>query len=436
MENDQSKWNSAKLNATLKLPQIVALYIGAVLGSGILIIPGVAAEVSGPASLLAWGFMIVLILPMALTIGLLSAKYPNVGGVAYFVTKAFNSQIGSLIGWYFMMAVVVGAPVLALTGAGYLCTAIGVSDTYRLLIAIAILFVGLLANYFGMKITGQLQIAVVLTTLTVLIVTVIGSFSKITPDNFTPFMPNGWVSVGFTSTTLIWCFIGWEAVSNMSEEFQNPKRDAMRGTIIAAVIISIIYFLTALVVVGTHSYGYNISDASLVYIIKRTFGMSGALLAGFAALFICMAPAIAYIGAVSRLAYALAVNGYAPKPLSYLSKKYKTPLGGLCFLTLCFAVLLVIFSTRIISMATLIQIPSATFILTYLGACAAGIKLLKGNKFGVTISSISFTLSAIIFLFVKWTIVYPAMITLIWLSYMLISNKTIGIKEIINHKIM
>ena len=112
-----------KFKATLKLPQIIALYIGSVLGSGILIIPGVVAEIPGPASLLAWGLMTVLVLPMALTIGLLSANYPNIGGVSYFVSKAFNPHIGSLIGWFFTMAVVVGAPVLALTGSGYLCTA-------------------------------------------------------------------------------------------------------------------------------------------------------------------------------------------------------------------------------------------------------------------------------------------------------------------------
>jgi len=420
--------NSTKFKATLKLPQIVALYIGAVLGSGILIIPGIAADVAGPASLLAWGVMIVLVLPMALTIGLLSAKYPNAGGVSYFVTKAFNAEIGSLIGWYFTMAVVIGAPVLALTGAGYLCVALGLGDTPRLIISIGILFVGLLANYFGIKITGQIQIAVVLTTLAVLIVTIAGSFSKINVENLSPFMPNGWVSVGFASTTLFWCFIGWEAVANMSEEFEDPRRDAIKGTIIAAITVGIIYFLTAFVVVGTHSYGPNISDASLVYIIKGTFGTFGAVIAGFVALFICVAPAIAYIGAAARLVYSLAENGYAPKPLLRLSRKYQTPVGGLFFLALCFSVLLIVFSTRIISMATLIQIPNAAFIITYLGACAAGIKLLKDSKVGVIISSISFALSAMVFLFVKWTVLYPLIITLIWFFYLSLSKKSSGIK--------
>jgi amino acid efflux transporter len=412
-----------QLKPTLKLPQIIALYIGAVLGSGILIIPGIAAEISGPASLIAWGLMIILVMPMALTMGLLSAKYPDSGGVSYFVTKAFNSHWGSLVGWY-LMSVVIGAPVLALTGAGYLSAAAGLNDNFRLGIAIAILLAGLLTNYYGMTVTGQLQIGVVFITITVLVITILGSFSKIDLLNFKPFMPNGWTSVGSTLPILFWCFIGWEAIAHLSKEFRNPRRDAIRGTIIAAIVISIIYFFTALIIVGTHSYGLKMSEASLIYVIKGTFGTYGAILAGIAALFICVAPAIAYIGAASRLAYSLAENGYAPKLLSRSSRKHRTPSGGLLFLALCFVVLLFIFSSRIVSLSVLIQIPNATFILTYLGGCASGIILLKENKFGFFVSIISLILCLIVFFFVKWTIIYPIIITLFWLVFMMISGKS------------
>jgi amino acid efflux transporter len=412
-----------QIKPSLKLPQIIALYIGAVLGSGILIIPGIAAEISGPASLIAWGLMIILVMPMALTMGLLSAKFPNSGGVSYFVTKAFDSHWGSLVGWYFLMSVVIGAPVLALTGAGYLSTAIGLNDNYRLLIAIVILLAGLLTNYFGMKVTGQLQIVVVLVTITILVVTIIGSFSKIDPTNFKPFISNGWASIGFTLPILFWCFIGWEAVANISKEFQNPRRDAIRGTIIGAIVVSIIYFFTALVIVGTHSYGLKMSEASLIYVIKNSFGTYGSIIAGFGALFICIAPAIAYIGAASRLAFSLAGNGYAPKSFSRTSRKYNTPSGGLLFLAMCFTVLLIVFSSRIISLAVLIQIPNATFILTYLGGCAAGLILLKDSKRGFALSVTSLILSAFVFLFVKWTILYPVCITLFWFAFMLLSGR-------------
>jgi len=419
--------DSLKTKGVLGLPQVVALYTGAVLGSGILILPGLAAELAGPASLVAWGLMALLVVPMALTMALLSARYPDAGGVSSFVSKAFNPRIGSLIGWFFLLSVVVGAPVLALTGAGYICAAAGLGDTFRLLIAIAILSAGILLNYRGMKITGQVQVAVVLTTIIVIGVTVMGSLTAIEPSNFTPFMPSGWESVGHASAVLFWCFIGWEAIAHISGEFENPQRDAIRGTLIAALIISILYFLTAFVVVGTHSYGPSLTDVSLVHIIRASFGPAGAVVAGIAALFICMAPAIAYTGAASRLAYSLSATGFAPHLLAKRSEKYNTPLGGLLFLSGCFAILLLVFSTRIVSLSTLIQIPAGTFILTYIGGCAAGIVLLKDSRPGVLISIISLILTGAIFLFVGWAILYPLAIALVWGIFMVITGRHRGI---------
>ncbi|MEN6343603.1 MAG: amino acid permease [Methanospirillum sp.] len=407
----------------LRLRHVVALYTGAVLGSGILVLPGLAADLAGPASLVAWALMAVLVIPMALTMGLLSSRFPDAGGVSSFVTRAFNPLLGSLIGWFFLLSVVVGAPVLALTGAGYLCATTGLGDSFRLLIGIIILAIGLLVNYRGVKITGQVQVAVVLTTITVLVATVAGSLAAIAPTNFVPFTPYGWVSVGHASTVIFWCFIGWEAVSHLADEFENPQRDAVHGTIIAAGIVSALYILTAFVVVGTHSYGPAVSDISLVRMIGASFGETGAFIAGGAALFICMAPAIAYIGAAARLTRFLASNGFAPRVLSYSSKRYMTPAGGLLFLAVCFTVLLFVFSTRIVSLSSLIQVPSGTFLLTYIGGSAAGVVLLKDSTWGFLLSAVSLLLTVLVFLFIGVAVWYPLAIIIVWGVFVVVSRK-------------
>lgn len=410
--------------ATLGLPQIIALYIGSVLGSGIMILPGVVADSSGPASLLAWVLMSLLVIPMALTMGLLSIKYPNSGGVSHFVSKAFNPDVGSLIGWFFLLSVVVGAPVIALVGAGYACAAVGLGDSCRLVLAAFILLTGVLTNYVGMKMTSQVQMAVVVTTIIILVSAFAGSIFTVDLKNFSPFMPFGWESVGQAGTLIFWSFLGWEAISHLSEEFENPERDVVKGTIIAALVIGILYVGTAFVVIGTHSYGPGISDVSLIQLIKVSFGPSGVVFAGFAALFICIAPVIAYIGAACRLAYSLSITGYAPAFLSRLSDRFQTPVGGLGFLAVCFTILLWIFNSRVLSLSTLIQIPNATFILTYLGGCAAGVVLLGDRRFGVLVSVISLVMTVVVFLFVGWTVVYPAIITLVWGGFMMYRRRT------------
>jgi amino acid efflux transporter len=407
--------NHTKLKRSIGLPQAIALYIGAVLGSGVLLVPGLAAEIAGPASLLAWGLMTLLVLPMALSMGLLSAKYPNAGGVSHFVTRAFGPRAGTLVGWFFLMSVPIGAPVAALTGAGYMTVAFGWSEQVRVIIAAVMLLVSLIINLVGMKIAGQVQVAVVLAIVAVLILAIVGAAPGIQAVHFTPFMPHGWVSVGQAAAILFWCFIGWEAVSHLSEEFVDPQREAVKGVSIAAVIVGVLYFLTAFAAVGTHSYGHAGSDASLVLVISGMLGSWGNVLAGLTGVFICTATVIAYAGAASRLAYALAREGEAPKWFGAVSQKYGTPAGGLGFLTLCFAVVLFLYGSHAVSLTTLIQFPNATFILTYLGGCAAGIRLLKGNRWGVGMSWLSFILTALVFPFVGWAILYPiAIIGGIW----------------------
>ncbi len=403
------------LRHSIGMSQAVALYIGAVLGSGILIAPGLAAQMAGPSSLIAWGFMTLLILPMALSMGLLSARFPNAGGVSHFVTLAFGPRAGALTGWFFLMSVPIGAPVAALTGAGYMTAAMGWSDSIRILLAALILAAGLVANWIGMQLAGRIQIAVVLSIIAVLTFAIVAAMPHMQMVHFTPFLPHGWLPVGQSAAMLFWCFIGWEAVSHMSEEFRNPQQAAVRGIMIAAVIVGILYFLTALAAVGTQSYLHGGPDTSLVWMISLTLGPWGAILAGLTGLFICTATIIAYVGAASRVAYALSRQGYAPRWMSKLSQRYRTPAGGLAFLTGCFAVVMLLYGSHVLSLSVLIQLPNAAFILTYLAGCAAGIRLLRGYRAGVVISWISFASTAVIFPFSGWAIMYPVGIAAVFL---------------------
>ena len=399
------------LKNTIGMPQAIALYIGAVLGSGVLIVPGLAAEIAGPASLLACGLMTLLVLPMALSMGLLSAKYPNAGGVSHFVTLAFGPRTGSLVGWFFLMSVPIGGPVAALTGAGYLTAALGMGEGARVILAAVMLIIGLVINLIGMKVVGRVQIAVVIAILSVLLLAIFGALPHMEMAHFTPFMPSGWGSVGKSAVLLFWCFIGWEAVSHLSEEFIDPQKAAIKGVTVAAIVVGLLYFLTALATVGTQSYLNEGSEAPLVAVISRLLGPWGALIAGLTGVFICVATIIAYVGATSRLAYSLARQGQAPRLLGNVSKRFGTPIGGIGFLALCFAIVLALYASGAISLTSLIQLPNATFILTYLGGCAAGTRLLKGNPWGVGISAVSLFATTAIFLFVGGAVIYPLIIT-------------------------
>ncbi|WP_244897308.1 amino acid permease [Marinococcus halophilus] len=89
----------------IDLPQAIALYMAAVLGSGILFLTGSTAAVAGPASLVAWMIIIGTSLPIAYTFAILAKRYPDAGGVSTFVQRAFHRELGGMVGWmYFFCA--------------------------------------------------------------------------------------------------------------------------------------------------------------------------------------------------------------------------------------------------------------------------------------------------------------------------------------------
>ncbi len=97
----------------MTVPQGAAVSIGAVLGTGVIALPALAAQIAGPASLVAWVALILLSVPLAWTFAALGARYPDAGGVSTYVRNAFGGRAAAVVGWCFYFAVPVGAPAAA-----------------------------------------------------------------------------------------------------------------------------------------------------------------------------------------------------------------------------------------------------------------------------------------------------------------------------------
>src|SRR3954447_17575193 len=91
-----------------------AMYVGAVLGPGVLFLPALAARVAGPASILAWIALLALSAPLAITFAALGVRQPEAGGTAAYVRAAFGRRAGAATGWWFLTGVAIGAPAVAL----------------------------------------------------------------------------------------------------------------------------------------------------------------------------------------------------------------------------------------------------------------------------------------------------------------------------------
>ena len=88
-----------KLTKYLELNEVTFLIIGAIIGSGIFMIPGLAAAAAGTMSIVAWLIVGVIAILMSLLIAELASTYENAGGLHYYVEKALGKGVGFMVGW-------------------------------------------------------------------------------------------------------------------------------------------------------------------------------------------------------------------------------------------------------------------------------------------------------------------------------------------------
>jgi amino acid efflux transporter len=296
----------------LGLGQASALYIAAVLGTGILALPGLAAAAAGPASILAVGAVLVASIPLAGTFAALAARYPDAGGVATFVRLALGATAARMAGYWFFFGVSFGAPVIAILGGEYVAAALGADSSLIAWIGLPFLVVPLIVNAFGLRLTGRIQLGLTALLLVVVVGVVAVSAPAADPGNFEPFMPRGWAGVGLAVSLFVWAFAGWEAVTHIAGEFRDPRRTIPIATGIAIVVVGLSYLALQVVTVGVLGSGRPQSQVPLIDLVNVTVpGVGPVVVAGIAAV-VAIGVLNAYIPAFANLAASLGRDGDLP----------------------------------------------------------------------------------------------------------------------------
>jgi amino acid efflux transporter len=183
--------------------QGTAMYVGAVLGTGVIALPALAADVAGPASLLAWLGLAVLSVPLAATFAALGARYPDAGGVATYARLAFGDRAATVVGWCFYFCVPVGAPAAALWAGGYVSAAVGGGTATVAVTAVVLLVVVPVGNAFGVRLTGRVQLGLAGLLVAFLLTAVAFALPSARWANLRPFAPHGWLAVGHAAYLLV-----------------------------------------------------------------------------------------------------------------------------------------------------------------------------------------------------------------------------------------
>ena len=358
----------------------VAMYMSSVLGSGILVLPGLAAQIAGPGSLIAWVALSLASYPLAYTFANLSARKAESGGVYSFARESFGPRAANAVGWLFVTWYVTGAPAVTVIAASYLSYALPLSRPVIYLAASLLILGAFLINYHGIIISGKVQLAVIAAIVALLVTTVVASSRLISLANFSPFLPNGLIPVGVAAALIFWSYLGYENVSNVAEEFKNPQRDFHRSIVLSVIVISTLYLSVAVATIGTRAYQAGGRVAPFAAMLSNALGLYAAIGTAVLAVFIIFGTVNAYTTGMSRVVYATARHGGLPRLLDRIDGKTGVPHRSLMLLSgLSFLSLITYFFLNL-ELETVLLIPSGAAILVYVIGSASGIRLLKTKR--------------------------------------------------------
>jgi amino acid efflux transporter len=353
--------------------------VGAVIGAGVLILPGITAALAGPASVLAWAVVSLLGVPLALTFAALASRYPDAGGVATFTARAFGEGWGSATGWFYFVASAAGLVLVPLTGAYYAASPLDLGRSGTFLLAAAVLGAAVASNYGGLRVSGRVQLVLSGGVAVLLLAAALVSIPRVSLENWTPFVPNGWISVGRAGVLIIFAVFGWEAIAQLSAEFRNPERDVPRSTLLSVGLITLLYVGVAAATVGTDTYGApDVNRVAVARLLSNGLGIGAGTVAASMAVLISLATANAYVAATARLGYALARDRAFPSWLGHLDER-GVPTHAVLAVGGYAAIGMLLSYVVGWDPEDILVVPTSLGLATYIVGSAAGTRLLAGG---------------------------------------------------------
>ncbi|MET3368257.1 UNVERIFIED_CONTAM: amino acid efflux transporter [Jeotgalibacillus campisalis] len=398
------------------------IYVGAILGSGVLVLPAIAAQVAGPASLLAWGLLLLFCTPVAFSFAEMSRQQPDAGGIATFVTRAFGQRASVVAGYLFYFAIPFGAPATAVIGGEYIAHAAGGGHETALLAAGLILAAGFVSNAVGIRVSSKLQLLLMALLVALLAFAVAVSAPYARVENFVPFAPNGYWAVGGAASLLFFCFAGWEAVTHLAGEFRNPERDLKRATWLTLVVVGVVYISLVAACVAVLGPGLAGSSVPVAELLGKGLGSAAAPVTAMAAAVLTFGPLNTFIAGASKLGARLASDGVLPRVLARGAGPGEVPSASLAALGVMASISFALAAAGILSMEFQIGAASSCFTAVTAFGLAAGVVLLRRNTaawYGVIVAA---AVMVAVLLFSGWALVVPAFLGLaaVWAGRVLL----------------
>jgi APA family basic amino acid/polyamine antiporter len=338
-----------RLRKSLSWPHLIALGVGAIVGTGIYTLTGVGADRAGPAVILAFAIAGAVCACAALAYAEMATLIPAAGSAYTFSYAALGEGIAWIVGWSLILEYSLACSTVSVGWAGYLVGWIesagihlphailagphdgGILNVPAILVALSIM--GLLIA--GTRESATVNIILVIVKLTALALFVAIALPAFDSSHLHPFMPYGFGSVetggkkhGVMAAAAIvfFAFYGFDAVATSAEETKNPGRDLTIGIVGSMVLCTAIYMLVGISAVGALAYQQLGNSPEPLALVMRSLGQPfAAQLIGLAAIVALPSVILVMMYGQSRIFFVMARDGLLPRRLARVSPRTGTP---------------------------------------------------------------------------------------------------------------
>lgn len=350
-----------QLKRALGLLDVFCIASGAMISSGLFILPGLAHAKAGPAVVISYFLAGLLAMTGMLSQAELVSAMPKAGGTYFYVARSMGPAIATVDGLLTWLSVSLKSSFALVGMAAFMHFAV---DLDMRLIALICCFIFLVINFIGIKEAGRVQVVIVLALFALLVLYVTRGIPAVKYANFTPFAPGGIVAVFSTAGFVFISYGGLLSLASVAEEVKNPAKTVPLGMILSLAAVSILYTLVVFVtsgVLGAEQLDYSltpISDGASVFM-----GSWGRIALGVAAILAFVSTANAGIMSASKYPLALSRDRLLPDMFARIHPRFKTPSVAILFTGIIMT--LAVF----LKLDILVEVASTVLILTFIFSC-------------------------------------------------------------------
>ena len=349
------------LKKELTLLDVFCVATGAMISSGLFILPGLAFSRAGPAVILSYLIAGIFCIPTLLSMAELTTAMPKAGGDYFYIMRGFGPLLGTVAGFSTWFSLSLKA-AFALIGMGAYISV--VTDIPINIIALVCCLFFVLLNLIGVKEAGRFQVFLVMGLLGILFVYSLWGIKEVNPVNYSPFFSKGLGGVLITASFVFISYGGLTKVVALAEETKNPGRNLPLGMLLALIVTSIFYALVIYVTIGVSN------PERLKVTLTPISDAAGAFGGGFLKVVISIGAFLAFISTAnsgimtaSRYPLGMSRDKLLPGSFQKISSRFKTP-----YVAILFTGLFILVAVLFLRLELLVKVASSILILLYIFA--------------------------------------------------------------------